>query len=263
MKILYIIIFAVIFIGFSSCQKKTGSENSSSQTNDIITELIKENVLAGPSSTNNINTNSPVDESIKEGNNMNSNIELPESNPAAVNLPVEPEVGSVNPKINTAKVNPVKTNPVKKVIRDQGVIIPYQETEANPVSQTGSFIEVGGDVAGQDASPRKYIKITTAIFSKGIPSARYVDIYVYALPRGKTARAAFNNLIVFGRDIDIINSQAEITKYWNGANIDMDFLEPGNYNIYVMYLIKDSNLNILKKDSRFWGINEKAYLTLY
>ncbi|MFN3660632.1 MAG: hypothetical protein ACK4TN_05290, partial [Brevinematales bacterium] len=64
------------------------------------------------------------------------------------------------------------------------------------------------------------------------------------------------------RGIEVINNQAQYTRYWNGITIHGKFLPKGNYNVYLTYVIKDRVGKVLKTESRYWGKSTDFYLKL-
>ncbi len=261
MKKIVVIFIAVIFMMIGGCQKKTNVEKKVSQTNDIITDLIKEDLLSNSTNTNNAtNTNINLTEKIPS-TNLAAKISVPKQE-VSKKIPVEPEVGVVNGKKVIEKE--------EKKIKDEGIKIPSKikpKTKNTAVAkketiQGGSYIKIGNDSSSQSVSPRKMIRITTAVFTDN-KNAQYVDFIIYAVPKGKELNLNEDNLISMVKSIEVINGQAQLTKSWNGRNLDDGFMEPGNYNIYLVYMIKDENMNTIKKESRFWGGDNKFYIRLY
>ena len=78
--------------------------------------------------------------------------------------------------------------------------------------------------------------------------------------RGKTLDSSY--MIGAAENIDLINGQAQYTKFWNGRNVDEDFLVQDNYNVYVYYKLKNAKYEVLKKEGRYWGIADKNYIGL-
>ncbi len=123
------------------------------------------------------------------------------------------------------------------------------------------YIKVGQDATIEAAAPRQYTKITMAVFSS-LPNACYVDFQIYAIPTTGGLSRTGANMIGYAYNIEIINGQAQMTKYWNGKNVYGHFLAAGNYNIYLYYKIKDANGKVLKTDGRYWGNNRSYYIKL-
>ena len=122
-----------------------------------------------------------------------------------------------------------------------------------PVASTtvGTWIAVGNDRAGQRVSPRATKKITVVLQNR---SAAYADVSLYAVPAG-SARPVMNTrtLIGFARNFDIINGQAQFTRYWNAANTRGTFLTRGAYNVYMAYSYKNRNGRVVASGGRYWG----------
>ncbi len=285
MKNIIVILIVMVFIIISGCQKKVASDKDTSQTNDVITDLIKEDILSSSTNTNiMINTNVNITEAIQKtnqaaglttvltNNKETASKEITNAKTSAnlkkekqKDIPLEPEVGAG--KINNEIVE-------NKKINDEAIKIPEKTMTKTPIKQkpvkltkldnfvNGSFIKVGDDTIGQEASPRKNIKVTCAVVSE-LKDARYVDFSIYAIPKGKDIKLDSEYLISKVRNIEVINNQSQLTKYWNGKNVDKSFLHQGKYNIYLVFSIKDSKMNVLKKDSRYWGSSDKYYIKLY
>jgi hypothetical protein len=153
-----------------------------------------------------------------------------------------------------------KTRAVRKekTAREQTVL---EQAPENEQGKSGLIIIIGNGATNQTAAPRKSIKMTFVAFSK-IKDYRYCDFIVYAMPagRGKTLDSSY--MIGAAENIDLINGQAEYTKFWNGRNVDEDFLVQDNYNIYVYYKLKNAKYEVLKKEGRYWGIADKNYIGL-
>ena len=128
-----------------------------------------------------------------------------------------------------------------------------RRTTPRPVASptTGTWIAVGNDRAGQRVSPRATKKITVVLQNR---TASYADVSLYAVPAG-SARPIMNTrtLVGFARNFDIINGQAQFTRYWNASNTRGAFLTRGAYNIYMAYSYKDRNGRVVASGGRYWG----------
>lgn len=139
----------------------------------------------------------------------------------------------------------------------QTTIIQGNTVSANHTYPANCYIKVGRDAELEAAAPRQYTKITMAIFCS-LPNAVSIDFQIYAIPASSSLARTGENMIGYAYNIEIINGQAQMTKYWNGKNVYGKFLREGNYNIYLYYKVKDANGNILKTDGRYWG-NSRSY----
>ncbi len=269
MKKIIVIFIGLLFMTIGGCQKKFSfnfGKKINSATNDIYTELIKDD-MNSISNNEIINTNISLTEPIKDKIQTNEEPKVKES----TKLPVEPEVGMNALKDNqivekkpekNEKVIPSKGNKVykEKEIKDEAIEVP--EKEKSKVSTKGNvIIKIGDDLTDQTASPRKYIKMTFVVLGKG-KSVKYCDFKIYALPVGKKSPLSYDYLIGAVKNVDVINGQAQFTKYWNGMNNSQIFMPKDDYNIYISYKLKDSKFEVLKKEGRYWLKADKYYIKL-
>lgn len=257
MRQIILLTIVILMVMAAGCQKKGKvGEGAVEQTNDMITELIKEDILSNSSNKNlAMNTNNNLTEPIANGQAQASDMKKEDQHK---NLMIEPQLDKPIVKKDTTTK---KTADMKdKQIKDNAIAVDEPETKAVVTKATGSFMKIGNDTAGQSVSPRKTIKITVAAFTK---SAKYVDFNIYALPKGSSENTDGDYLIARVRNIDVIQGQAQLTKYWNGKNVSGDFLDPGRYTIYLVYTLKDGEKNTIKKESRFWGGSNKITIKLY
>lgn len=232
MKRLFILLFACVFFVIGACGSK-GKQTGTGEK-DVIAELLKENLLGGSTNTNLISG----EESITEAySNTNVVEELSSSSVSSTEA-----VGAE-----------------KKEIKDEGIKIKERKEDIRVKGE--SYIKVGNDTPGQVVSPRKFLKLTFAVFSKS-RNISHVDFYVYALPRGQKVFDS-KYLITVVKNVEFINGQAQLTKYWNARNVEWDFLPQGEYNIYLKCFLKNSEGKIIQKVERYWGGEKEFYLKLY
>ena len=248
MKKIPILFFALLFMMIGGCQKK-GADNknpadSSLATNEIVTELIREDVLTNTNLSGQPGSNEALTESISGG----PLVAMQDKKDTDKPLPEEPVVGVD------------KTAKSDKNIKDVPIEVPQKTRPAvSKTSKKGTYLKVGNDQNGQSVSRNKGIKITTVVFSP-VKNGRYVDFWIYAAPvsgKGNTV------LLTHVRNIDIINGQAQFTRYWNGKNINGVYIKKGKYRLFVNYTVKDSDKEPLKKETRNWGGDKRFNVRLY
>lgn len=248
-KKILILFFAVLFMMIGGCQKKNSTDKNifgqASATNEIVTELIKEDILTNTNlSQNGPDSNTALTESINGGPLVYQD-KKPDEKP----LPDEPVVGIDR----TAKND--------KNIKDVPIEVPQKiQPAVSKTSKKGTYLKVGNDQNGQTVSKKKVIKITTVVFSP-VKNGRYVDFWIYAVPTGSKKGTAV--LLTHVRNIDVINGQAQFTRYWNGKNINGDFIRKGKYRLYVNYTIKNADKEPVKKETRNWGGDKSYNIRLY
>lgn len=253
----------ILFIIFSGCQKKFSfnfGKEDTSKTNDSYTELIKEELKV--SMTNNgVATNLSLTEPIQETDEKKVVKEAIVEKPKQ-SIPVEPEVGSKEiQQKKEIEIKEEKEKVAKERIKDEAIeVTPVEKAEEKLTGH--SYIKVGNNQTVQSVSPRKFIKITSVVFAKK-KDASSVDFKIYALPVGREKHLNYFFLVASIKNIEVINGQAQYTKYWNGMNISREFLPRSKYNIYLEYTIKDKKGHILRTESRYWGSRDKNYVTLY
>ena len=236
MKRVFIIFIALAFFIIGACDKK--GKSSKEASDDLVAQLLKEN----PLENTNTSTNILLEEEITEKYTNTNKQGVTEGGTSS----------SVSSNVEVVK---------DLIIKDEGIDVKPSKIELSRTSiKKGSHIIVGNDKSGQGVSPRKFLKITVAISTK-LQNARYVDFYIYALPKGSDNLKA-KYLIANVKNIEIINSQAQLTKYWNAKNIDGVFLDPGEYSIYVKFVVKEKSYSVIDKIERYWG-NKDFYLKLY
>ncbi|MGL4367251.1 MAG: hypothetical protein ACRCTQ_03065 [Brevinemataceae bacterium] len=126
------------------------------------------------------------------------------------------------------------------------------------VIQQKVYIKVGTDRSNISVSTNKVQKITAAVFTK--PGAVSIDIYIYAIPIETPLVRNKNTLLGFIKNMDVINNQAQFTKYWSAKRVDSRPFAPGFYNIYIQYYVKDRQGNIIEVTGRYWGGNHRNWL---
>jgi hypothetical protein len=251
-KKIIILFVAFVFMIISGCQKKTNAETESMQTNDILTQLIKENVLSKSMASNKIEevSNVSITEPTQE-TGVQKSVQTP--------LPLEPEVGVIKSnKQNVKEDRNIRDIDMESAVKNN----PKQELAAQKkLYKKASYIRVGDDSIVQVASRNKSVKLTFAIFAS-VKGARFVDFYVYAAKKGKKPSIERQYLIARGKNIEVINGQSQLTRYWTGKNMDGNYLSRGKYNVYLVYKVRDKKFDSLRKDSRYWGTSDKYYVSL-
>lgn len=238
--------FAVLFMMIGGCNKKIGLGwgknlfSPGTSTNEIVTELIREEILTNTNQTS-PDTNTALTESISGAPTV---VAVPEKTTNTKPLPEEPVVGIDRTARNDRNIKDV---PIEVPLKKEPVVAKTQ--------QKVTYLKVGNDQNGQTVSKKKIIKITTVVFSP-VKNGRYVDFSIYAVPAG--SRKANPVLLTHVKNIDIINGQAQFTRYWNGKNINGDYIKKGKYRLYVTLTIKDSGKETIRKETRNWG-GEKSY----
>lgn len=245
MRKVLVLLLAFVLLAIIGCQNRAKeSGGKSSAQSDMVAELLKNDILESSSNTNvAISSNYAVTEPIISMSNV-SNL-----------VPVETEVGTK--AVLSAKILPGK---LEGSINDQPIVA---ESTVNTVTSVkrGSWVKIGDDDIGQVLSPRKSLKMTFAVFTD-LKNAKHVDFFVYAVPRNSEVNWSDYYLIGIGRNFDIINRQCQYTHYWNGINIDGNYITEGRYNIYMFFKVKDAMGNVLYKEGRFWGRSQDFYVRL-
>jgi hypothetical protein len=239
-----VLLLAFVLLAIIGCQTRAKESGKSSAQSDLVAELLKNDILENTSNTNvAISSNYAVTEPIISMSNV-SNL-----------VPVETEVGVKT--VLSAKNAPGK---VEKTINDKPIVADSTGNTVISVKR-GSWVKIGDDSIGQTLSPRKSLKMTFAVFSD-LRNAKHVDFFVYAVPRNSEVNWSDYYLIGLGRNFDVINSQCQYTHYWNGINIDGNYITEGRYNIYIFFKVKDAMGNVLYKEGRYWGRSQDFYVRL-
>lgn len=226
MKRVLILLIAIAFFVIGSCDKK----KEETKENDFLTELLKQNEAITTT-----NTNLVVEENITE-EVTNTNL-----------IKKSDEVTKIAEDIKQLE---------KMQIKDEGITV-KEEKQTKVSKKTGTYIIVGNDNSGQSVSPRKFLKLTMVVVPKST-KAKNVSFYVYAVSKESSKKYLVYNV----NNIEVINGQAQLTKHWNAKNIDGDFLDPGNYSIYVKFVVKDRNGEVIDTIERYWG-SKDFYIKLY
>ncbi|URA09354.1 hypothetical protein [Thermospira aquatica] len=232
MKKLIVLIFAVVFLAIAGCQteKKISEEDLTRNAN-----LLKDEVL----SQTNV---SPV---------LTNEVTLQTVEPIVL---ASSQIESTN---TLSEIAPLEDKPIE-VPQTSKPAVSSSVQRSPQVAKVGSYMKVGTDRSGQTLSPRRYIKISSWVFTQ---EGKTVDFYLYAVPF-KSGKVQSANLIGRVRGIEVINNQAQYTRYWNGITIHGNFLPKGKYNIYLTYVIKNSKGKVIKTESRYWGRTTDFYLVL-
>jgi len=234
MKKILVILFAGVFLAIAGCQRDKATLEEDVTKN---ASLLKDEVLSQTNTVALLANETPLQT-------------------------IEPVALTTNEALLT---NQVASTPVEVMpLEDKPIEVP-QKAPASGVSErtttvtkVGSYMKVGKDESGQTLSPRRYIKISSWVFTD---KGRTVDFYLYAVPY-KTGKVQSTHIIGRVRGIEVINHQAQYTRYWNGITIHGNFLPKGRYNIYLTYVIKDSQGKVIKTESRYWGRSKDFYLQL-
>lgn len=236
MKKIIILLIAAVFFAIAGCQRENKISDEDVARNAT---LLKDEVL---SQTNVValTNESPLQKIEPVMITQNQNV-------VSTNLP---EIASIEDK-------PIEMPEPKKSIVGQKPSSSKISSGATVVKQ-GSFMKVGSDKSGQTLSPRKYIKISSWVFTQ---EGKTVDFYLYAVPY-QSGKVQSSHVIGRVRGIEVINYQAQYTRYWNGRTIHGNFLPKGKYNIYLTYVIKNVNGKVIKTESRYWGRSTGFYLHL-
>lgn len=128
-------------------------------------------------------------------------------------------------------------------------------------SDSEVYFKIGTDKTSQSVSPRDWIKMTMVVMTDDA-SAETVDFQIYAVPDGNSLYRSGYYMLGYGYNIDVVNGQAQYTKYWNGQNVYDNFLPEGDYSIYVYYKVRDDDDALLADDGRYWGYSTDYYLDL-
>jgi len=276
MKKLIIIFIGFLVIAFAGCQKihLPWSKKSSPQTNDLFSENIREDFSSTNTNNELAGTNENMTESVKPGYSTNL---MPLIN-EKTQLTVEPEVGenvktivsnesqsnttissTESKKEKTVAVNAVKKIRFKnKMKKEKNIKEVFIESEQ---LKSGLIILIGSGTINQNAAPRKSIKMTFVAVTKS-REYKYCDFIIYAIPVGKGKMLESDHIIGEVDNIDFVNGQAQYTKFWNGKNIDDDFLLQDDYNIFAVCKLKNTKYEVLKKEGRYWGMADKYYISL-
>lgn len=251
MNKILILCFAVLFMMIGGCNKKIGLGwgkklfNQGPSTNEIVTELIKEDVLTNSNvALSAPDTNGALTESIS-----GAPVAVLEKATNEKPLPEEPVVGIDR---SVKKDKNIKDAPIEVPLKKEPVMA--------KAPKKGTYLKVGNDQNGQTVSKKKVIKITTVVFTP-VKNGRYVDFSIYAAPIG--SRNGKTVLLTHVNNIDIINGQAQFTRYWNGKNINGDYISKGKYRLFVNYTIKNADKEPIKKETRNWGGDKSYNIRLY
>lgn len=281
-KRILILLAATFLLFVVSCDKNKDAEKEG-ESSEIITELIKENLLG---STNGIeiaklddsrevtekipgiemsnlmaeqskDTSIPAEEPITNGDKTEDKAEDKAEIYTAPPAAISSETIALDKPIETPKKEITKK---PKTISTKKSTMKYTSSKTKGVK--GCYIKIGSDKKYQIISPRKYAKLTMAVFNK-YKYGRRVEFQLYAVPVGKKPRLITYYMIGLTRNIDIVNGQAQFTKYWNGKNISGRYLPKGKYSIYLLYKVKNSRGTVLGKKGRYWGNSRNYYIKLY
>ncbi|MGL4562907.1 MAG: hypothetical protein ACRCVW_03525 [Brevinema sp.] len=121
----------------------------------------------------------------------------------------------------------------------------------------GSYIKIGIDRPKITVSRTSSQKITVVVI--GDSSIKLTDVYIYAIPIGSRLVRNHNTLIGFVNNLEVVNNQAQFTRFWNGKRSNGSFMKPGHYNIYVEYRYKNAQGVIIKKQGRYWGGSKRRW----
>ncbi|MGL5721952.1 MAG: hypothetical protein ACRCY4_06105 [Brevinema sp.] len=166
--------------------------------------------------------------------------------------PAQPMTPTIDPPMAEPMMNdPMMEEPM--MMTPPAPVPARRRATPRPVTapSMNTWIAVGNDRSGQRVSPRNTKKITVVLQNR---TATYADVSLYAVPAG-SARPIMNTrtLIGFARNFDVINGQAQFTRYWNAANTGGTFLTRGAYNVYMAYSYKDRNGRVVASGGRYWG----------
>ncbi len=232
MKKIIVLIFAGVFLAIAGCQKeKKISDEDVARSASLLKDEILSQTNVTPALTNEVALQT-VEPIVLAGSQAGTTNVLPEI------VPLEDKPIEVPQTSKPAVSTPTQRSP--------------------QVAKVGSYMKVGTDRSGQTLSPRRYIKISSWVFTQ---EGRTVDFYLYAVPL-KSGKVQSANLIGRVRGIEVVNNQAQYTRYWNGITIHGNFLPKGKYNVYLTYVIKNARGKVIKTESRYWGRSTDFYLVL-
>ncbi|MGL5956980.1 MAG: hypothetical protein ACRC0X_10370 [Brevinema sp.] len=223
----------LIVLGLLSCNQK--NEETIAQ----ITELLSENLIMADV-TNAVALvesvpNLPIEFMVNEMANMEKTVIVEE-----IMTPMEPEIIIDVPRLRQEYTPPIPQN-----------------RSSLYVVQRESYIKVGNDMPALNVSYNNSQKITVVVFP--IPNAVMVDIYLYAIPEYSPLVRNYNTLIGFAQQIELVQGQAQFTKYWRARRSDGRMMNRGAYNIYVEYHYRNSRGQILQTTGRFWGGSHRSW----
>lgn len=268
MKRILVLLIGIIFLGIAGCNRGGSSSKTSKTTKGVSNSTVskvdtlkldfeEETNSAVPVGTNveviepivTIGTQKPVAVKKAENISVTSESTAKSENKQMENIPEEKQIVVRNTQaLKTDRKIPVKKS---KIV-----------TTSVKVYHKGSYIRVGKDISRQLTSPRRPIQITAVVFNKS-KWGRYADFRVYAVPTHSKLTKSSKHLIASYNNIVLVNSQAQLTKFWNGKNIYGHFLGKGNYNIYLYYRVKNRKKRIIYTEGRYWGHSRNYYLRLY
>lgn len=246
MKQVLVLIIALIFFIIGGCQGKPSSAKSQQTNENFVADLVRNDVLEMGGKSNAALTNAPLMESIS--NTMQ---------PAADSENVKPVTNITTADSRVKPETPIRDNEMNRQMEK-----PSQEVIPASVPRKGSYIKAGTDDNGQAVSYKKPVKLTFAVFN-AYKTGKTVDFRVYAVPKNAELNRNLYYLIGYGKNIDIINGQAQFTRYWGGYNTGGAYFPKGRYNIYLLYSIKDAKGKVVFSTGRYWGMSQNSYLRLY
>ncbi len=171
--------------------------------------------------------------------------------------PVEETVGATT----TTSVMQVAANGATYHITVEEVVVNQIKDMSSTGGEAGGYFEVGTGYSGQTVSPRDYIKATAVVMSDN-STADYVDFQLYAFPKDGGIKRYGYNMLGYAYYVEMINGQAQFTRYWNGKNVYGNFLEEGNYNLYIYYKIKAEDGTLIDSGGKYWGDSTSYYISL-
>jgi hypothetical protein len=255
MKRILILIIAGLFLMIGSCRREDDASEEDIR-GDIITDLIRESILQEAGEVGDLKVEDAITEIIPEDER-----EVFLAKTEATNDVIKEEKEDL-PVIEEIKPEPkIQDKPVEVTREPAPSRVSARADGISTKGVEGCYIKAGNDRSGQSISPRRYIKFTSVVFNE-FQAGRRVEFQLYAVPAGQRRRLITYYLIGLSRNIDVINGQAQYTRFWNGKNINGQFLPKGKYNIYLLYKIKDANGKVLATSGRYWGNSRDFYIRL-
>lgn len=119
------------------------------------------------------------------------------------------------------------------------------------------YIKIGSDKNGETVGKKSSKKMTVAVFPG--KSVKTVDIFLYAVPCCCGLVKNKYTLISHIKKAEVVNHQAQFTKYWSGNLHTGRCLACSEYSIYAEYVGYNAEGREVCKKGRYWGGNHRHW----
>lgn len=123
---------------------------------------------------------------------------------------------------------------------------------------SGSYIKIGDDKSSIQVKKSKSEKITVVVLTGS--KVKLADVYIYAIPVGTKLVRNHNTLVGFVNNLEVVNNQAQFTRFWTGKRANGTYFRPGKYNIYIEYRYKNGHQNVIGRAGRYWGGSKRQWI---